>query len=69
MHIAILTFDGFNKRDSLIALGMLNRIKTVDWRVVLSCPTPTPTSMNGVTFQAMPAVALLAVSPLTTGSC
>lgn len=28
MHIAILTFDGFNELDSLIALGVLNRIKT-----------------------------------------
>ena len=27
MHIAILTFEGFNELDSLIALGILNRIK------------------------------------------
>ena len=26
MHIAILTFDGFNELDSLIAYGMLGRI-------------------------------------------
>ncbi|MEY4882644.1 MAG: hypothetical protein RIS34_498, partial [Pseudomonadota bacterium] len=26
MHIAILTFDGFNELDSLIAYGMLSRI-------------------------------------------
>ena len=26
MHIAILTFQGFNELDSLIALGVLNRI-------------------------------------------
>jgi len=25
MHIAILTFDGFNELDSFIALGILNR--------------------------------------------
>ena len=25
MHIAILTFEGFNELDSLIALGILNR--------------------------------------------
>jgi hypothetical protein len=28
MHIAILTFEGFNELDSLIALGVLNRVKT-----------------------------------------
>lgn len=48
MHIAILTFDGFNELDSLIALGILNRIRKPGWRVTLSCPTPTVTSMNGV---------------------
>ena len=52
MHIAILTFDGFNELDSLIALGILHRIKTPEWRVTLCCPTPTVTSMNGVTLQA-----------------
>ena len=25
MHIAILTFQGFNELDSLVALGVLNR--------------------------------------------
>jgi transcriptional regulator GlxA family with amidase domain len=52
MHIAILTFDGFNELDSLIALGVLNRIKKPDWRVSLCCPTPEVTSMNGVTVRA-----------------
>ncbi|RSZ37253.1 MULTISPECIES: DJ-1/PfpI family protein [unclassified Variovorax] len=52
MHIAILTFDGFNELDSLIALGVLNRIKKPDWRVTLCCPTPEVTSMNGVTVRA-----------------
>ncbi len=27
MHIAILTFEGFNELDSLIALNILNRVK------------------------------------------
>lgn len=27
MHIAILTFEGFNELDSLIALGVLNCVK------------------------------------------
>jgi putative intracellular protease/amidase len=52
MNIAILTFDGFNELDSLIALGVLNRIKRPGWRVSLMCPTPTVTSMNGVTVHA-----------------
>lgn len=57
MHIAILTFDGFNELDSLIALGILNRIKQADWRVSLACPTPTVTSMNGVTLHAQSTLA------------
>lgn len=52
MHIAILTFDGFNELDSLIALGVLNRIRKPGWRVTLCCPTPEVTSMNGVTVRA-----------------
>ncbi|MFM9924533.1 DJ-1/PfpI family protein [Variovorax sp. H27-G14] len=52
MHIAILTFDGFNELDSLIALGVLNRIKKPGWRVTLCCPGPQVTSMNGVTVHA-----------------
>jgi transcriptional regulator GlxA family with amidase domain len=52
MHIAILTFQGFNELDSLIALGVLNRIKKPGWRVTLCCPETTVTSMNGVTVHA-----------------
>lgn len=52
MHIAILTFQGFNELDSLIALGLLNRIKKPGWRVSLCCPEASVTSMNGVTVQA-----------------
>ncbi|WP_409526161.1 DJ-1/PfpI family protein [Nitrincola sp. MINF-07-Sa-05] len=52
MHIAILTFQGFNELDSLIALGVLNRIKKPDWRVTLCCPDAEVTSMNGVTVHA-----------------
>ena len=52
MHIAILTFEGFNELDSFIALGILNRIKRADWRVSLCCPQASVTSMNGVTVQA-----------------
>lgn len=57
MHIAILTFDGFNELDSLIALGVLHRIKKPDWRVTLCCPTAEVTSMNGVTVRAQSSLA------------
>ncbi|MDM0042419.1 DJ-1/PfpI family protein [Variovorax sp. J22G21] len=52
MHIAILTFDGFNELDSLIALGVLNRVKKAGWRVTLAAPTAAVTSMNGITVHA-----------------
>jgi transcriptional regulator GlxA family with amidase domain len=56
MHIAILTFEGFNELDSLIALGVLNRIRTPGWRVSLCCPAAEVTSMNGVTVRAQSAL-------------
>ena len=52
MHIAILTFDGYNELDSLIALGVLNRSRPEGWRISIAAPTPTVTSMNGVTIHA-----------------
>ena len=52
MHIAILTFQGFNELDSLVALGVLNRIRRPDWRVTVCCPEPLVTSMNGVVVHA-----------------
>lgn len=52
MHIAILTFDGFNELDSLIALGILNRVKKPGWRVSIACPAARVTSMNGVVIEA-----------------
>jgi len=57
MHIAILTFQGFNELDSFIALGVLKRIKTPGWRVTISCPEPAVTSMNGVTVHAQSTLA------------
>ena len=57
MHIAILTFDGFNELDSLIALGVLNRIQRPGWRVSLACPSEFVTSMNGVTLKAQATLA------------
>jgi transcriptional regulator GlxA family with amidase domain len=55
MHIAILTFDGFNELDSLIAYGMLSRISLLgdsDWKVSIASPTTKVTSMNGLTIDA-----------------
>jgi transcriptional regulator GlxA family with amidase domain len=52
MHIAILTFEGFNELDSLIALGILNRVKKTDWRVSIASPTARVRSMNGVVLDA-----------------
>ena len=56
-HIAILTFDGFNELDSLIALALLHRVKHPGWRVTLCCPTPRVTSMNGVVVHAQSGLA------------
>jgi transcriptional regulator GlxA family with amidase domain len=52
VHIAILTFEGFNELDSLIALGILNRVKKPGWRVSIACPAPRVRSMNGVVLEA-----------------
>lgn len=57
MLIAILTFEGFNELDSLIALSVLNRVKKPGWRVTLSCPSKTVTSMNGVILHAQSTLA------------
>ncbi|AQW29164.1 DJ-1/PfpI family protein [Ralstonia syzygii subsp. celebesensis] len=52
MHIAILTFEGYNELDSLIALGVLNRVKKPGWRVSIACPTDRVRSMNGVVIES-----------------
>jgi len=52
MHIAILTFEGFNELDSMIALGILNRVKKLDWRVSIASPTARVRSMNGLVVEA-----------------
>lgn len=52
MHIAILTFEGFNELDTLIALGILNRVKQPGWRVSIASPVSRITSMNGVVVEA-----------------
>lgn len=55
MKIAILTFEGFNELDSLVAYGMLSRprlLGDLDWSVSIASPTPRVTSMNGLTLEA-----------------
>jgi len=52
MHIAILTFEGFNELDSLIAFAILNRVKKTEWCVSIACPTPRVLSMNGVFIES-----------------
>ncbi|MET0499069.1 MAG: DJ-1/PfpI family protein [Steroidobacteraceae bacterium] len=52
MHIAILTFEGFNELDSLIALGILNRVKKPNWHVSIASPTTRVRSMNGIVLEA-----------------
>jgi transcriptional regulator GlxA family with amidase domain len=51
MRIAVLTFDGFNELDSFVAAAILNRMKAKGWTAQIACPTPTVTSLNGVTIQ------------------
>jgi transcriptional regulator GlxA family with amidase domain len=53
VHIAILTFDGYNELDSLIALGLLNRVGKPGWRVSIASPTARVRSMNGVVIESM----------------
>jgi len=57
MHIAILTFEGFNELDSLIALGILNRVKKPGWRVSIASPAARVRSMNGVVLEAQASLA------------
>lgn len=51
MRIALLAFDGFNELDSLIALGILNRVKRPGWEVALVCPQARVRSMNGIVVE------------------
>lgn len=52
MKIAIVTFDGFNEIDSLVAAHILNRVQKTGWKAEITAPTPSITSMNGVVMLA-----------------
>lgn len=52
MHIAILTFEGFNELDSLIAFNILNRVQQPGWRVSIASPATRVQSMNGLMIEA-----------------
>jgi transcriptional regulator GlxA family with amidase domain len=50
--IAIVTFDGFNEIDSLVATHVIGRAKDRGLRPFLACPGARVTSMNGVVVDA-----------------
>jgi transcriptional regulator GlxA family with amidase domain len=52
MHVAILTFEGYNELDSLVAFGILNRVKKPGWRVSIACPAARVRSMNGLIIES-----------------
>lgn len=52
MRIAILTFEGFNELDSLVAFNILNRAKLPGCQVLIASPAPRVRSMNGLVIDA-----------------
>ncbi len=48
MHVAVVTFDGFNELDSFIASALINRCRREGLSAYITTPTPVVTSMNGV---------------------
>jgi putative intracellular protease/amidase len=52
MHAAIVTLDGFNELDSLIAYSLLSRAMQPTWRVSIAAPTPFVRSKNGLVLEA-----------------
>lgn len=51
MRVAVLTFDGFNEIDSLVAAHIINRVDRPGWRAEITGPSDVLTSMNGVTIR------------------
>src|SRR5262252_7497300 len=52
MKTAIVTFDGFNEIDSILAAHILNRVERPGWKAEITAPTETVISMNGVVISA-----------------
>jgi transcriptional regulator GlxA family with amidase domain len=52
MRVAVVTFDGFNEIDSLVAAHIVNRVALPEWKAEIAAPGPTVTSMNGVVVAA-----------------
>ena len=52
MRVAVLTFDGFNEIDSLVAAHIINRVDLPGWRAEITGPSEVLTSMNGVAIRA-----------------
>jgi len=52
MRVAIVTFDGFNEIDSLVAAHIINRVDLPGWRAEITSPSEIVTSMNGVVLRA-----------------
>jgi len=52
MRVAIVTFDGFNEIDSLVAAHIINRVELPGWRAEITSPSEIVTSMNGVVVRA-----------------
>jgi transcriptional regulator GlxA family with amidase domain len=52
MKVAVVTFDGFNELDSLIAAHIINRVDLPGWRAEITGPSEILTSMNGVVIRA-----------------
>lgn len=68
-RIAIVTLEGFNEIDSLVASYMLGRVDRQDWTVAIASPTPQVTSMNGLTITAqMPLADLPMADAVIVGS-
>lgn len=69
MNIAIVTFDGFNEIDSIVAAHILNRVDIPGWKAEITAPTQTVTSMNGVVvFAQQPLEFLTEADAVIVGS-
>lgn len=52
LKISIITFQGFNEIDSLVAFRMLKWLRKKDWDIKICCPDTEITSLGGLTIKA-----------------